>query len=363
MSNNAGPMPFHGPWEGDTRIVLGIDIGTTQSSVAFSFLQNGMHQTLHRVTKWPGQEAHNKLGIIPTLVWYDTNRRAVSFGAEAQLDTTQEEAEDNGWVLAKHFKLHLHPSDMRARHELKLDPLPFGVILRQVYSDFLGYLLKHTRSYFGDHIIDGQTIWERYSPTMELVIAHPNGWNAQEQSFLRSAAVSAGFATSEETLSKVRFVTEAEASVHFCIHHTNLGTVLQASDPESGLLLPLTSAIGSSLGLISWCATLVALLLTLLCTQLLRHDLFLSSKRNGHRHAGATFVDVEAEKFLRRTLAGAGLNPDDVAKYAKTGAQDFQSSAKRMFVDETLNHSIVIAHTGFNKPSIGVRRGRMTISG
>ncbi|CAE6537651.1 unnamed protein product [Rhizoctonia solani] len=41
MSIDATPKPFHGPWEGDTKIVIGIDIGTTQSGVAFAFLQNG----------------------------------------------------------------------------------------------------------------------------------------------------------------------------------------------------------------------------------------------------------------------------------------------------------------------------------
>ncbi|CAE6368533.1 unnamed protein product [Rhizoctonia solani] len=140
------PKPFRGPWEGDTKIVIGIDIGTTQSSVAFAFLKNGASQVIHRVTRWPGQEAHNQQGKIPTLVWYDTSKKAVSFGAEAQLYTTEEQAEDNGWILAKYFKLHLHPSDMQTKHELKLDPLPPGVSLRQIYSDFLGYLLEHTRN-------------------------------------------------------------------------------------------------------------------------------------------------------------------------------------------------------------------------
>ncbi|CAE6426608.1 unnamed protein product, partial [Rhizoctonia solani] len=142
MSIDAAPKPFRGPWEGDTKIVLGIDIGTTQSGVAFSFLQNGGSQVIHRVTRWPGQKIHGP--TIPTLVWYSTNNKAVSFGAEAQLCTTEEQAEDNRWILAKHFKLHLHPSDMQAKYKLKLDPLPPGVTLQQIYSDFLGYLLKHT---------------------------------------------------------------------------------------------------------------------------------------------------------------------------------------------------------------------------
>lgn len=64
---------------------------------------------------------------------------------------------------------------------------------------------------------------------MEVIIAHPNGWGIREQSFLRDAAVDAGFAKSDDASNKIRFVTEAEASVHYCIYHTNLGSRLQVS--------------------------------------------------------------------------------------------------------------------------------------
>ncbi|KDN48293.1 hypothetical protein RSAG8_02885, partial [Rhizoctonia solani AG-8 WAC10335] len=349
MSIEATAKPFHGPWEGDTKIVIGIDIGTTQSGVAFAFLQKGASQAIQRVTRWPGQEAHNQQGKIPTLVWYNTNKKAVSFGAEAQLCTTEGQAEDNGWVLAKYFKLHLHPSDMQAKHELKLDPLPPGVTLRQIYSDFLGYLLSHTRSYFEDRVLDGKSIWERYSPAMEVVIAHPNGWGLREQAFLRLAAVAAGFSTSDAALSKVRFVSEAEASVHFCIHNTNMGNILQP-----GTNFAVCDAGGSTVD-----TTLYSVISA-------RPVLKLEEKRaSACVQAGAIFVDFEAEKFLRRTLAGAGLNSDDddVADYTKAGVKDFESFAKRAFKDETAEQSVGVAHTRFNNTAIRARRGRMAISG
>lgn len=40
-SVDSTPKPFRGPWEGENKIVIGIDIGTTQSGVAFAFLQQG----------------------------------------------------------------------------------------------------------------------------------------------------------------------------------------------------------------------------------------------------------------------------------------------------------------------------------
>ncbi|GAB1520855.1 hypothetical protein RhiTH_003944 [Rhizoctonia solani] len=347
MSIDAIPKPFRGPWEGDTKIVIGIDIGTTQSGVAFAFLQNGASQVIHRVTRWPGQEARDQQGKIPTLVWYDRSRKATAFGAEAQLPTVEEQAEDNGWVLAKYFKLHLHPSDMQAKHELKLDELPPGVTLRQIYSDFLGYLLKHTRSFFEDRILDGKQIWSRYSPTMEVVIAHPNGWGIREQAFLRSAAVAAGFATTDQAPAKVRFVTEAEASVHFCIHHTNLGTVL-----KPGTNFAVCDAGGSTVDT------------TLYSVTSMRPILKLKEERaSACVQAGAIFVDFEVEKHLRKTLTNAGLSSEDVVEYTKAGVKDFEGFAKRAFRDETIEQSIAVAHTRFNNTAIRARRGRMSFPG
>ncbi|ELU35811.1 hypothetical protein AG1IA_10159 [Rhizoctonia solani AG-1 IA] len=126
---------------------------------------------------------------------------------------------------------------MKTRHDLKLDALPPGVNLGQIYADFLRYLLKYTQEYFEDRILDGKSIWERYSPNMEVVIAHPNGWGLQEQTFLRKAAVDAGVSAHEQAQKNIRFLTEAEASVHFCIHHTNLGDRLKYATPEDPQLI------------------------------------------------------------------------------------------------------------------------------
>lgn len=105
--------------------------------------------------------------------------------------------------------------------------LPNDVPLAQIYADFLRYLLQHTQTYFEDHILDGKKIWETYKSTLEVIIAHPNGWGTREQAFLRSAAITAGFSSSSNADTRVHFVTEAEASVHFCTFHTSLGNQLK----------------------------------------------------------------------------------------------------------------------------------------
>lgn len=55
-------------------------------------------------------------------------------------------------------------------------------------------------------------------------MAHPNGWQGKQQSQMRDAAVVAGLIPySDAGHQRLRFVTEGEASLHFCIRN-GLGT-------------------------------------------------------------------------------------------------------------------------------------------
>ena len=52
----------------------------------------------------------------------------------------------------------------------------------------------------------------------DFVLTHPNGWEGAQQSMMRTAAVQAGLIPdNQEGHSHLSFVTEGEASLHFCI--------------------------------------------------------------------------------------------------------------------------------------------------
>jgi hypothetical protein len=178
----------------------------------------GGPQNAQRVARWPGQESQKAETKIPSVIYYDDNRKPRSFGAEARLAQTVTEAEDNHWTLVQFFKLNLHPETMCAKHNIKISSLPPNLSIEQVYADFLGYLLRHTESFFVEKNIDGLSIWSELRSSMEFVIAHPNGWDLREQSLLRKAAVKAGLVGSQrQAEDRISFVTEAEASVHFVL--------------------------------------------------------------------------------------------------------------------------------------------------
>jgi len=53
---------------------------------------------------------------------------------------------------------------------------------------------------------------------LQIVMAHPNGWEGAQQSKMRRSAVYAGIVPdTNEGKSRIRFVTEGEASLHACV--------------------------------------------------------------------------------------------------------------------------------------------------
>ena len=79
-----------------------------------------------------------------------------------------------------------------------------------------------------NRVIDGARVWEAHFPSADVVIAHPNGWGLREQEFMRRAAVAAGIVLQSEASSRIFFVTEGEASVHYCMFHANLAPQFKA---------------------------------------------------------------------------------------------------------------------------------------
>ena len=61
---------------------------------------------------------------------------------------------------------------------------------------------------------------------MLIVLAHPNGWSTREQYFMKQALVEVG---PEYKHHQITFVTEGEASVHFCMFHSNMDSALEVS--------------------------------------------------------------------------------------------------------------------------------------
>ncbi|GAA5916449.1 hypothetical protein JCM5296_006567 [Sporobolomyces johnsonii] len=213
------------PYSGSQKLVMCLDVGTTQSGVSLMHLQPGVLPKVRVVNRWPGDANSAK---IPSLVLYDSRGVAKSFGAEALLEHVQVQANEEGWHEAKWFKLHLHPKSMdpppyscdtgsSMAQTFEVPPLPKGVAVSQVYEDWFGYLLRSTKVWFEENSPDGDVIWQKLASTMVFVVAHPNGWETAQQATLSSALQKA--VRIAKPSEQIVFVTEAEASVHFSLQY------------------------------------------------------------------------------------------------------------------------------------------------
>jgi hypothetical protein len=123
----------------------------------------------------------------------------------------------------------------------EVPPLPNGVDLRTVYSDFIRYLYSHTRNFFIQSTPNGHVIWKRLQSKSVIIFCHPNGWDISQQSFLSDCAVRAGILSQGEVDSRTGYVTEGEASVHYAFAHLSSRSWLQP-----GLMVAVVDAGGST---------------------------------------------------------------------------------------------------------------------
>lgn len=209
MDNHHNKHTYDGP----ETIVVAMDIGTTHSAVSFAHFLSGKWPQPGMVAHWPGQLHRNGAAKVPTLVSYKDGT-ANGYGMDAERNF--EEHPEN---VARWFKLHLHPPTMKVSNAqtFEIPSLPVEVTIERVYVDILRYLMENTQRFYETFTPGGEEIWARLRATAVIVLAIPNGWSFKEQEVLRRAAIKASLVTEEGARRLLRFVTEAEASVHYAL--------------------------------------------------------------------------------------------------------------------------------------------------
>jgi hypothetical protein len=97
-------------------------------------------------------------------------------------------------------------------------PLPPGKEVVSIFADFLRYLFACAKTYIIETRPNGASLWKSSVERMEIVLSHPNGWEGLQQGKMRQAAILAGLVPDNAAgHGRIHFVTEAEASMHYCI--------------------------------------------------------------------------------------------------------------------------------------------------
>ncbi|CAA7260296.1 unnamed protein product [Cyclocybe aegerita] len=333
--------PYSGPYR---KLVLAFDVGTTFSGISYSILDPGEVPEIRGVTRYPAQEQVGGDSKIPTIIYYDREGKVQAVGAEAVREGIEELVQDEGWVKAEWFKLHMRPKTKSAAYVTeKIPPLPPGKAAIDIFADFLRYLHKCARTYIEETHANGADLWRSFGEDRtEFVLTHPNGWEGGQQGLMRKAAVVAGLVPdTEEGRARLSFVTEGEASLHFCVQS---GLTTDAIKNGKGILI--VDAGGGTIDISAYKKT----------------------SASGHAYEeiaapqcyfyGSIFVTRNARDFLENLLQGSRFVGD--IPYI---TDRFDKTTKLRFVDSDESQFIKFGTLRDREPNLNIRSGQLKLLG
>lgn len=118
------------------------------------------------------------------------------------------------------FKLHLRPPAKDAKSDnisQAISPLPPDKDVIMLFADFYAYLFECAKTFIQQTHPSGMAFWTSIEDSIEFILSHPNGWEGRQQEQMRKAVVQGGLVSDDTKNTRVHFVTEGEASLHFCI--------------------------------------------------------------------------------------------------------------------------------------------------
>ncbi|KAF9047821.1 hypothetical protein BJ165DRAFT_1387797 [Panaeolus papilionaceus] len=358
-SNNASTRTRY---QGNSRkLVIAFDVGTTFSGISYAILEPGRTLLLKddAMYRFPGQENVGGDCKIPTIMYYDNAGQLRAAGAEAKDQGIEEKAAEEDWVKAEWFKLHLRPNTTATIHLAKvLPPLPPGKTAITLFADFLRYLHSCARSYIEERHAKGGEFWQMLQPEAHYILTHPNGWEGAQQSQMRRAAVLAGLIT-DDILghSRLSFLTEGEASLHFCV-----GSELTAESCKSGKGILIIDAGGGTIDISAYKyvprsgyeETTVPQCRRFCSCFVIQGTLKINL---GHLQ-GSVMVTTRVERFLSTVLKGSRFSND--VKYI---AQCFDKSTKHVFRSVDDFQYIRFGSPNDRDEEYNIRRGQLKLTG
>ncbi|KAK0434130.1 hypothetical protein EV421DRAFT_1356533 [Armillaria borealis] len=335
-------QPYQGPHQ---KLVIALDLGTTFSGVSYSILDPGLVPEIKGVTRFPAQENAGGDAKIPTILYYDQSGDLKAAGAEALDENVIRSAEDEGWVKYSTFKLHLRPKWAHTKEiNEAIAPLPPGKDIVEVFGDFYAYLVDCTLTFIQESHQNGADLLRSVQDRIEFILSHPNGWEGVQQKKLRRAAVFAGLIPDDDKgHEKIHFVTEGEASLHFCIDH---GLSSYIRDGEGVMIV---DAGGGTVDISTYSRTS-------------------SSSTNGSSFeeivapacifSGSIFVTRRAESFLKKKLKGSQYEGE-----IELIADCFDKTTKHRFRNANEPAYIKFGTMRDTDPRLDIRSGQLKLSG
>ncbi|PWN39971.1 hypothetical protein IE81DRAFT_325981 [Ceraceosorus guamensis] len=337
------------PYRGQSkRLVIAVDLGTTYSGASYCILTPGKTPEIAEVTAFSGQA--NGASKVPTEVGYSVEGVPCFFGAECSFAPNAMQLANAGGQVARWFKLHLKPAHLSlsvaqddASNPL-LAPIPFGLKPQKVLADFLHYMVRCVGEHIKTRHANAMELMCELAQSTSYVITIPNGWEAAQQAILRRCCVDAGLVAAESA-EAVKFVSEAEASIHFC----SQSAASSAWMDEVGQQVLVCDAGGGTVDISTYEVTATAP--CLLVKEIARSDCLM---------AGSTVIDRRAAELLRQKLAGTPwAEPAQLLQLQLK----FCSSVKELFSNPSQSMLLEVGSFRDNEPELGIKNGLLELTG
>ncbi|TDL19908.1 hypothetical protein BD410DRAFT_815768 [Rickenella mellea] len=336
--------PFSGP---NRALAVAIDVGTTFSGVSYAILEPGEVPKIHGVTRFPGQEHVAGNSKIPSIIYYDTSGNVKAAGAEADSALVESDAEDEGWLRVELFKLRLRPRAMKLEmNGMKLSPVPKSKSAEDIFGDFLRYLFECTKRFIEDTHANGAALWSAVEKDIQFVLSHPNGWEGAQQSKMRRSAIIGGLIPdTDEGKSRIRFVTEGEASLHACVLN-GLAADHLSKETDNGFVV--ADAGGGTLDISTYAIRGTS---PLIIEEIAPPDCLF---------AGSVFVSRRARVFLEEKLKFSKYGTEDALDHI---TKRFDETTKRLFRDKNESQYIPFGSPLDKDLKVGIRGGQLKLTG
>ncbi|KAG0011384.1 Heat shock 70 kDa protein 12A [Podila clonocystis] len=178
---------------------MAIDWGTTYSSMAYAYQQDG---EVHEVSTWPKQ-SHNYPKVPTCNLYGPGSKEILEWGYPAKIAMTKPPYKNH--VLLSKYKLHL--DDASGPHP----PLPNGLTVVDAIADYLrlfhAHVVQSALKGFGS-VFSQQHI--------QYCLSVPAMWNDHAKALMRQAALQAGMISPLDPPHRLLLISEPEAAALYC---------------------------------------------------------------------------------------------------------------------------------------------------
>ncbi|KAG0309375.1 Heat shock 70 kDa protein 12A [Dissophora globulifera] len=196
-----GHKPFIAPGsENQTYpIIMAIDWGTTYSSMAYAYQQDG---EVHEVSTWPKQ-THNYPKVPTCNLYSPGSKEIIEWGYTANTAITKPPYKNH--VLLSKYKLHL--DEASGPHP----PLPNGLTVVDAIADYLrlfhSHVLQAVLKGFGSAFDQNH---------IQYCLSVPAMWTDSAKALMRQAALQAGIISPLDPPHRLLLISEPEAAALYC---------------------------------------------------------------------------------------------------------------------------------------------------